>query len=493
MKLALAPGFHLPDLSDVVQGVVVSSHEPTDRSTSYVDTGDLRLIRAGALLRHVSDEGWIVELPTGLDGPDGREESRTVLRVEGSAGSPPPAAVDLVRAFARRAPLVRVARIRTSSRRVDVLDEDHEVLTEIVDDEVSVFDGRRIALRFREATVTPVARGATDLATMVAERLRHAGAGRGDTRPEVVRVLGPRAREPLPERPDPDIGADASTRDVVAHTLAVSVERLVHHDPWVRIGRGPEDVHQARVAARRLRSDLRTFRSILDEPWQTELRDELRWVGAELGAVRDIEVLRERLGRRVASLPAREALPGRHILDDLDARHRDARADLLAAMRSERYVLLLDRLVDAVWEPRVGPDGDTPAAHVLPTLVSGPWKHLADTVASLGDHPTDEALHEVRIRAKRARYAAEAVAPAAPKRARSFARAATRVQDVLGEHQDACTAGRWLRNVARDAPEPVVFAAGMLAEKERRAANAARKRFPKAWRRLNAKKLRSWM
>lgn len=491
MRLALAPGFHLPDLSDVAQGVLVSTVERTDRSTSYVDTDDLRLIRSGAALCHRSDGGWTVELPAGSNAE--ASGSGSVLRIDGSAGSPPTAAVDLVRALVRTAPLARVARLRTSSRCIELCDEGGAVLTRVVDDEISVFDGRRIALRFREARVTPVAPAATDLATAVVERLRRAGAGRGDTRPEVVRVLGPRALEPLPEHPAQDIGRDTSTQEVVAHTLATSLQRLVQHDPWVRVGRGPEDVHQARVAARRLRSDLRTFRSILDKQWDADLRDELRWLGAEFGAVRDIEVLRERLGRRVASLPAREALPGRQILDDLDQRHRETRADLLEAMRSERYARLLDRLVDAAREPRVVSDADTPAGHVLPALVAGPWKHLSDTVAALGQAPTDDALHEVRIRAKRVRYAAEAAAPVAPERARSFARAAARVQDVLGEHQDARTAGLWLRTVAREAPEPVVFAAGMLAERERRAAKAARKRFPKAWRRLNAKKLRSWM
>ena len=70
----------------------------------------------------------------------------------------------------------------------------------------------------------------------------------------------------------------------------------------MRRGGDPEVVHQARVATRRLRSDLRTFEHFVDHEWAAELRAELRWLGAELGAVRDVEVLRDRLRADVAQL-----------------------------------------------------------------------------------------------------------------------------------------------------------------------------------------------
>ena len=86
--------------------------------------------------------------------------------------------------------------------------------------------------------------------------------------------------------------------------------RLLRHDPGVRLGIDIEDVHQARVATRRLRSDLRTFQPLLDEAWADALRDELRWLGAELGRVRDAEVLRDRLRAAATTLPAPDRRSG---------------------------------------------------------------------------------------------------------------------------------------------------------------------------------------
>jgi CHAD domain-containing protein len=108
----------------------------------------------------------------------------------------------------------------------------------------------------------------------------------------------------------------------------------------------------------------------------------------------------------------------------------------------------------------------------------------------LEDDPGDHELHRVRIRAKRARYAAEAVAPVFGKRAKEFARAMADVQDVLGEHQDAVVAGEWLRAHAAGAG---AFVAGELVATEREAARAARDEWPRVWARGRRKRLRRWM
>jgi CHAD domain-containing protein len=126
--------------------------------------------------------------------------------------------------------------------------------------------------------------------------------------------------------------------------------------------------------------------------------------------------------------------------------------------------------------------------------VTKPWKRLRDAVDALEDDPPDEALHEVRIRAKRARYAAEAVAPACGRDARRFAKRMTDVQDVLGEHQDAVVAEQWLRaRLGTSASGPMLFVAGELAAAERAAGRAARARFPRVWRRARRGRLRRWL
>ena len=105
--------------------------------------------------------------------------------------------------------------------------------------------------------------------------------------------------------------------------------------------------------------------------------------------------------------------------------------------------------------------------------------------------PTDAELHRIRILAKRARYAAEAVAPVAGPDAASFAKAAARLQTVLGEHQDSVTAQAWLR--AAKVTGRRAFVAGELIALERIAAADARAAWPQAWQSLDRKKLRDWM
>src|SRR4029450_2441068 len=90
--------------------------------------------------------------------------------------------------------------------------------------------------------------------------------------------------------------------------------------------------------------------------------------------------------------------------------HRDpARRRLLGGMAQEKYAVLLDDLVAAAAAPALLPGADRPAAEVRPPLVARPWKKLRKEVRKAGDDPPDEQLHQIRIRAKRARYAAEAV------------------------------------------------------------------------------------
>jgi CHAD domain-containing protein len=165
---------------------------------------------------------------------------------------------------------------------------------------------------------------------------------------------------------------------------------------------------------------------------------------------------------------------------------------LIERMNSDRYRSLLDALAGAAHEPAVLEEvAAVPADVALRPGLEKLWKHLDGAVERVMTEGTDEALHVVRIRSKRVRYAAEAVRPVFGKPARRFAKAATALQDVLGEHQDAVVAGAWLRRAAATTPD-VAFAAGELAALEANAARAARAAWPAAWRTLSRKKLRFW-
>jgi CHAD domain-containing protein len=279
--------------------------------------------------------------------------------------------------------------------------------------------------------------------------------------------------------------------EVVRRALAASVVRLMSHDAGVRLGEDPEEVHQARVATRRLRSDLRSFRDALAPTWGGALRDELKWLGRELGAVRDAEVLRERLGGRADGLDTADRPAAGTLLGRLDDRQAGAREELVRSMREPRYARLLDELVDAANAPAVLPEmTDAPASEVLRPALAGPWKHLETAMETASSDPTEESLHAARIRAKRVRYAAEAVSPVFGKRAKAFAKAAVELQDVLGEHQDAVVAAAWLREAAGSGGE--AFVAGQLAAAEAQAAASSREAVPAAWKELSRKRLRFW-
>jgi CHAD domain-containing protein len=331
------------------------------------------------------------------------------------------------------------------------------------------------------------------LAEELVERLRHAGAGAPDPTPKHIRALGPRASQP-PEVLVPRLAPGATAGNVVRQAIAASVVRLTQHDTVMRFDTDPEGVHQARVATRRLRSDLRTFRPLLDREWASELRDELDWLAPVLGVVRDGDVMLERMRRRAAQVPEVDAGGAALVLATLEAERGEAHARLLETLRGERYLVLLDRLVAAANAPALLLEADLPAPTVLPRLVRRPWRGLARRVKAIGKQPADEDLHAVRIEAKRVRYAAEAVAPVLGRQARTFARAAATLQEVLGDLNDAVVAERWLRGWAGESRStPAAFAAGQLAGLERAAAQETRARWRKAWKELASPKLRSWM
>jgi CHAD domain-containing protein len=362
---------------------------------------------------------------------------------------------------------------------------------------VSVRDGRRVAARFREIEVeVPGTNGANGsdgselIITPLVTRLRGAGAGAPDPTPKHIRALGPRAIEPPEVAPEPLL-PNAPAKDVVRRAIAESVAALLHHDPLVRTGRDPEAVHQARVATRKLRSNLRTFAPLLDPEWTEPLRSELGWLAMGLGAVRDREVLLERLRQRTASLPPNDQRSAESLLHLLEVEIDALRKKLIEDLDSQRYIDLLESLVAAAHSPVTLPEAEQPAAGVLPALATTPWKRLRSAVKQLPETPTDPELHRIRILAKRARYAAEAVALVAGPKAESFAKAAAKLQTVLGEHQDSVTAQSWLR--AAKVTGRRAFVAGELIALERLAAQDARAKWRKVWKALDRKALRDWM
>jgi len=130
---------------------------------------------------------------------------------------------------------------------------------------------------------------------------------------------------------------------------------------------------------------------------------------------------------------------------------------------------------------------------VLPRLVAAPWTALHKSVKSAGTSPADEVLHGIRIGAKRARYAAEVAALVIGKPAARFAEAVAGLQEVLGDHQDACVRRTWLRDVATDLTPSAALVAGQLIAVAQADADERRAAWPKAWKLANEGRLRTWL
>jgi CHAD domain-containing protein len=488
LKLAATPDFRMPSVYGLVGSTVRQA--PAERNdTTYYDTEDLRLARWGASLRHRPGEGWTVKLPAERDAP---YLVRPELVFEGNGNKPPAEAVALVRGFVRGAELHERVRMTTIRRRTGLHDVNGKLLAGVVDDTVSVENGQESRTAFRELEVEIGDETTPGLLDALVERLRQAGAGAPDQTAKYIRALGTGA--PLtPEIAVNDLGADASAGGAVQRALALSAIRLIRHDAVMRLDADPEGVHQARVATRRLRSDLRTFRSLLDEEFASSLRSELGWLADILGDVRDGDVLLERLRRRATELPEADRDAAAPVLASLQADRDAANTALLEALASRRYLRLLDRLVAAADDPALDDDASAPASDVLPGLVRRPWHKLAKRVEALDESPSFEELHAVRIRTKRARYAAEAAAPVVGKQARAFAHAAADLQDVLGDLNDAVVAARRLDEWATQHRTEDIRGAEALAALERAAAGELRGRWRPVWEELAAPKLRAWM
>lgn len=291
----------------------------------------------------------------------------------------------------------------------------------------------------------------------------------------------------LPGPPD-----DAAPAEHVRALLDTQLRLLVAHDEGTRAGADPEDLHRMRVAVRRIRAVLRAAHPVLAPDWGDELRTELGWLGRALGPVRDLDVLLEHLRVLVDDLPEAERAAAERLLAGLAAEREQAREHMLTALSDRRYPALLRRLAAAVREPLPGPeDGDGPD---LTGLVRRQYRALRRRATALARDPAgaeDDELHRIRIASKRLRYVAELATPVMGKRAAKLARAARRLQDLLGEHQDAVVAEQHLRRLVTDpervdpADPLVAFVAGRLVEQERARRATCRERWWRAWRKVD--------
>jgi CHAD domain-containing protein len=444
-KLDVPSGFVLPDLGG-------DPLEPRLFTSIYYDTADSSLARAGITLRRRTERGlsvWQLKLPAA--------DARLEIEEAGGPGEPPAEIARLLAAHLRDGTLAEVARLRT--RRSGTLVTRKGTTAEVTVDEVAVLDAQRVVSEFAEIEIE-LRSGEPRRLRRIALELEDAGATRSDGRPKLFRLLE------LPESAEPD-GAFETLRS----RLRGQLDAILANDPGTRLGQDAESLHDMRVAVRRTRALLRAGAALYTND-VTVVAAELKWLGEVLGAVRDPDVLLERLRAQTETLGEGDRAT-RAVLRAIERERNRGRTAMTKALSSARYFALLDTL-----GATIGSLAPASTESTLAELAAAELKRLRKRVRAAGDEPSDEELHAIRKQGKRARYALELAD------ARKLANRAKGLQDVLGDHQDSVVAEERLRALAGDEQPIDALVVGRLIERERSRRAETRATWRKAWRRL---------
>jgi CHAD domain-containing protein len=292
----------------------------------------------------------------------------------------------------------------------------------------------------------------------------------------------------------------SSAGDMVLAYLRTQAHALTSLEPRVRADEF-DSVHQMRVATRRLRAALRSFGQVIPRTDSEHLAGELQWLGHALGHARDAEVLAGHLRDSLRPTPP-ELLIGpvqARVQGHFAPQRAAARTALLEELDSPRYAALLAELQRLTHEPPRGPRAAAPAREVLPAAVRRAYRQAKRRMRRARHTRVgparDVALHQARKSARRARYAAEAAAPAVGKKAGKFARQMKRVQSVLGDHQDAVLARQAARDLGIGAhlADENAFTYGLLHERESHRAEHLQSDARRVWKRASRPRYRRWM
>ncbi len=467
IKLTVGADFRLPPLK--------GSRLPTKILTSiYYDTSDLRLARSRITLRHRTQgrkSTWQLKLPLS----SGRRE----VEMAGEASTPPPQILDLLFIHLQGETVRPVATLRTRRTGVRV---GGSMGAEVVLDEVAVLKQSSEVDIFREVEIERL-NGDAALLDKLEKALRKAGATDHDGRPKVFRALA------LPAPQQLEVPRSSDPPDVhLKYLLGRQLDTILSRDPGVRLGGESEDVHQMRVATRRMRSILRVARPLLRPEGLEPLRDKLGWLGQQLGKARDLDVQIAYFRSQARSIKPSDRKAFERFTEYLQSKRSKVQQQLLIQLRRPRYVALVNRLIPAVREPAMEQNEIT-----LPDLAGKAFKKLRKAVKELGDNAPNAKWHRVRIRAKRARYAAELSELCSGRIGTRFIEKVKLVQDQLGDLQDAVMAEDHLRRfTSKKAGRYSAFLAGQMVERQRQRRRQARQAFFSTWKQVKRCGKEAW-
>jgi triphosphatase len=477
--------------------------EPGPASTivdTYLDTGDWRLFRAGYSLRvrraGGRTEATLKSLDEGHDGLRNRTEftealevgeASALLRASGPVGT-------RAKLAAGSKPLDRLFEVRTQ-RRTYRLTVDGSPAGEIAIDRTTIPVGEQSeSTRLRRVEVEVPPSLVERLAPFV-ESLRSACALQPSALSKFQAGLLARGLQPASAR---DLGAtevdpEGTVGDAAFAILRRQLGLLLDTEPGTRIGDDPEDLHDMRVATRRLRAALSIFSEALPVRFG-RIRDELGWVAQALGAVRDLDVQLDQLETWIRGSTEEDAAALAPLRGLLEEQRRVSRRRMLAVLDSGRYEQLITGFSTALrGRPiRSPPAARGPLSEIAPSLIGDRHRKVRKAAGRVARTPSPSAYHRLRIQAKWLRYTLEFLTPLFPVEAPPVVKRLARLQDLLGRHQDANVAIGRLRSLVAErggslAP-PTVFAMGIVARRYGEEAEALRARFPKVYRCVSGKR-----
>ncbi len=508
----------LPTLAvEAAEGGTVTALARTPRRQvdSYLDTDDWRIARAGFVVRirrrGRHDEVTLKDTqPAEGSGLRHRLEVTEVLPPSGLTGLGPDGPVGRrLHAIVGLRPLHEVLQVRTRRRpfalRVGGVDAAEVALDDTM---IVVGDGQR-PMRLRRVEVE-VQLEWLDALEPVVEQLR-VSCGLQPARLSKFEAGLLAAGEEIPGTPDlgpTDVSAASTMGELAFAVLRRQLAVIRDKEPGTRLGEDPEELHDMRVATRRLRAALSLFEGVLPVRAQV-FREELGWLGRLLGAVRDLDVQLQNLaGMRAADVDrtghdvdgrddAERPDPLAELTALLEAERSAARAAMLSGLDSVRWERLAKGLTAMVQQ---GPARRSLATRVpaeigLPDLVLARHAKVAKAAKRAKRSGLVTDFHGLRIRCKRLRYALEFSADVYGGATSRFVRELTVLQDELGEMQDAEVASLQLAALATGEatlPAATIFVMGGVAERDRRKVRRLLKRLPgelprtrgRAWREL---------
>ena len=515
-KYVADDSFELPPLTELVAGadgrsngevapVVKSEPVRQQLAATHFDTADLRLAAAGLTLRRRTggdDAGWH------LSGPAGRgARSEARLPLGRGVRTVPKSLQQMVWAQTLGSALRPSAEIVTDRTVHRWVDATGHIVAEVADDRVTarrllptegLGDAATAATSWREIEVD-LAEGADDLLSAVDDRFRKQGLSEASSASKLMQVLDLPRRDRPGSAGDGELTVTSPAGDVLLAHLREQVRQVRTQDLPVRLD-APDAVHKMRVASRRLRSALTTFRPLVAADVARSLGGELKWLAGELGAARDAEVMRDRVRTAVETQgDVGRVGPVATVADaELGEAYRAAHDRVLSELDGERYHALLAALDGLVTSPPLTDRAAAKAGKTLPRLVARSYTKVRRIVeaadATSDGAEREELLHDARKAAKRARYAAESVSRVFGADAVAFAEAMEAVQEALGEHQDSVLTRQRLRELARHTSSTeAAFLYGRLHALEEAGAAQTQRHVDAAWKAAGRKRLHRWL